>query len=65
MPQEQREALDASVKKALDGNELTMDELVSKIDGSAFSERDIKTRVLQLIPETIELTRNLGLKLTH
>jgi hypothetical protein len=64
MPQEQGDALDASVKAALDGRELTMGELVEKLGGS-FPVRDIKTRVLELIPQTIELTRDLGLKLTH
>lgn len=66
MPKEQREALDAEVKEALGDQELTMDQLVNKMqESSSFSVRDIKTRVLQLIPETIELTRDLELKLTH
>jgi len=65
MPQTVRESLDARVMEALSDQELTMGELVKKLSDSSYSVRDIKTRVLQLIPQKIELTRKLGLKLTH
>jgi len=65
MPQTLRESLDARVMEALSDQELTMGELVKKLSDSSYSVRDIKTRVLQLIPQKIELTQKLGLKLTH
>ena len=62
MIDELRKDLDDTIKNALNGKELTMGELVKNLDGSNYTVREIKTRVLQLIPQKIELTRELTLK---
>jgi len=62
MIDELRKDLDDTIKNALNGKELTMGELVKNLDGSDYTVREIKTRVLQLIPQKIELTRELTLK---
>jgi anti-sigma28 factor (negative regulator of flagellin synthesis) len=58
-----RETLDARIKAALANGELTMDDLVSKVRTDGVAVRDIKSRVMQLVPETIELTHDVTLRL--
>lgn len=61
----QRSILDTEIQRSLGSDMLSMDEIVARFRSrnSSFSVCDVKTRVLQLIPSTIELTRDLDLKI--